>query len=81
MENPNKNQQEVATISNKPNKPKYEAFMIGCGLAILLQPFEVLRTRVVLEHKNYKGFSGLWRMGRNIYKNEGIAPFWRGSAL
>lgn len=68
-------------ILQKSKNPKYEAFAIGCGLAILLQPFEVLRTRVVLEHKDYKGFSGLWRMGKNIYKNEGVKPFWGGSGL
>jgi len=41
-----------------------EGFKIGFCMAVMFQPLEVLRTRMVLERDVYRGFSGFLGIGK-----------------
>lgn len=58
------------------------AFKIGFGLAFGLQPFEVLRTRLVLDPVLSKmPVRGMVELSKGIFQKEGIRGFWKGSSL
>ena len=67
---------------SKRKSDKLAAFKIGFGLSFTLQPFEVLRTRMVLQ-KEYgkRGVMGMFRLCKSILVKEGVLGFWRGSLL
>lgn len=66
----------------KQKKDPLVAFKIGFGLAFGLQPFEVLRTKLVLDKDLSKHpITGMFTLSKKILKNEGITGFWRGSTM
>lgn len=66
----------------KKKRDPLVAFKIGFSLAFGLQPFEVLRTKLVLDKKlSQKPIAGMFLLSKKIFKNEGLAGFWRGSSL
>lgn len=50
-------------------------------MSIIFQPFDVMRTRVVLNSEKYKGFFGVFRAARDVAKAEGPGAFYKGSGM
>jgi hypothetical protein len=69
-------------MKKSKKRDKLAAFKIGFALSFTLQPFEVLRTRLILEKfKSKNEFSKLVMLSSKIFKENGILGFWKGSFL
>lgn len=71
----------------KKKKDKLAAFKIGFSLAFTLQPFEVLRTQLVLHNetdpvfRKKNGFSQTADTVRSIHRKYGVLGFWKGCSM
>lgn len=71
----------------KKKRDKLAAFKIGFGLAFVLQPFEVLRTQMVILNdmdSSFRKRNGLRQTIETfgqINKSKGIVGFWKGSSM
>lgn len=69
-------------MGKKENKiKKTEAFKVGLAMSIIFQPFEVMRTRMVVESSKYKGLRGFYKASKDVYRNEGYKGFYKGGSV
>lgn len=75
-------EQNENKIVQKSLRDRLKIFEYAFGIAWLVQPFEVLRTQLIVSKDDKKGRTQfLLRTVKEIYKSEGLPGFWRGGIM